>query len=384
MSGLLNRVVLLSSVLARQFLAVFGGGLLLYSLGPGQAFAGDAPERFITSTLEWADPLRLEHLPPQFYDFSQDELDQEPREGVWLDSTNWIMKQQEKQSDRVENLSEWLDGLLSGEAIRTPENESYMRLGFATRWEKSSWIDFEPEARFRLDLPTVKKKFRLVVENAPDELIPLREQTQDRLLTDPERSDTETTGALRYLSMLTEHWSLSNDLGLRFRIPLNPFWRARLRASWDLDGAWRLDAEHRFFYFHTDGWGERSEVIFSRFLSDSHHLSLRSDLQWIDRKDRFEWTQMVYLDHFVDNRNQITYRVGVVGDNRPVWRTTSISMEAAWRYRLHEDWLFTELIPALGFPREDSFRENPSITFRIEMFFSSDEYSPYKRRFLRY
>lgn len=334
--------------------------------------------------LEYAEPLRLERLPLDFFDFPEEELRLKPREGIWLDSTNWVARQRDIQSERVQSLGDWMDRVLSGEAIRTPDNDSYLRLGFATRWEKNSWLDFEPEARFRLDLPTVKDKFRLVVENAPDEFVPLREQNQDRRLTADERSDTETTGALRYLAMLSERWSLSNDVGIRFHWPLNPFWRTRLYANWDLPGPWSMDVEQRFFYFHTDGWGERTEFLFSRWFSDAYYLTLRSDLQWIDQETRFEWTQIGYLDHFINNRSQITYRLGAIGENRPDWRTTSVFVDAAWRYRLYEDWLFAEVIPALEFPREDNFKENPSLTFRIEMFFAGDEYFPYHRRFLRY
>lgn len=328
--------------------------------------------------------MSLRNLPLDFYDFPEHEMQLEPREGVWLDSSNWVMRQRDIQAVRIRNLGDWLDKVLSGEAIRAPNNESYLRLGLASRWEKSSWVDIEPDVRFRLDLPTVEEKFRLVVENTPDELIPLREQNQDRRLTASERSDTETTGALRYLALLSDRWSLSNDVGVRFDWPLNPFWRGRLRADWELGRTWTLDVEQRFFYFNNDGWGERTEFIFARPIGEEFHLAIRSDLQWVDQDTRFEWTQIAYLDQFINNRSQITYRLGAVGENRPNWRTTSMFTDAAWRYRLYEDWLFAEVIPALEFPREDNFKENPSITLRIEMFFSGDDYFPYHKRFLRY
>lgn len=353
--------------------------LALTSLALSPAQAADAGR-----DLEYAKPLRLEYLPLEFYDFPEEELRLQPRQGVWLDSSNWVARQRDIQSKRVNTLGEWLDQVLSGEAIRTPSNESYLRLGLASRWEKGSWVNIEPDVRFRLDLPTVEDKFRLVVENTPDELVPLRERNQERRLTGAERTDTDTTGALRYLALISDRWSLSNDVGLRFGSPIDAFWRSRLRANWDLGGPWELDVEQRFFYFHEDGWGERTELVFSRWLSATQHLSVRSDLQWVDRETRFEWTQVAYLDQFIDNRNQLTYRLGVIGENRPGWRTSVYFTDVSWRYRLYENWLFAEVLPSLEFPREDSFRENPAITFRIEMFFSGDDYFPHQKRFLRY
>ncbi len=65
-----------------------------------------------------------------------------------------------------------------------------------------------------------------------------------------------------------------------------------------------------------------------------------------------------------------TPRLGVLGESKPGWRTTSAFGDVTFRYRLHSNWLFAELIPALEFPREDSFKDRASLIFRVEMFFS--------------
>ncbi len=111
-------------------------------------------------------------------------------------------------------------------------NESYLRLGFAADSEYSDPAQFEPELRFRLDVPTAEKKLRLVVESESEELIPLAERERDRQLTEPERTDTETTGALRFLTDVGDSINLSTDIGGRLRLPPELFWRMKARKGW--------------------------------------------------------------------------------------------------------------------------------------------------------
>ncbi len=119
-----------------------------------------------------------------------------------------------------------------------PNNESYLRLGgFAAESEYSDPAQFEPELRFRLDVPpTAEEKLRLVVESESEELIPLAERERDRQLTEPERTDTETTGALRFLTDVGDSINLSTDIGGRLRLPPELFWRMKLERAGSLTG----------------------------------------------------------------------------------------------------------------------------------------------------
>ncbi|MBF6371420.1 hypothetical protein IU469_37860, partial [Nocardia puris] len=93
----------------------------------------------------------------------------------------------------------------------------YLRVGFATESEYGDPAQVEPEARFRLDIPTTEEKLRLVIESESDELIPLSERRRNRQLTEDERSETEATGAFRYLTSVGDAINLSNDVGVRLR-----------------------------------------------------------------------------------------------------------------------------------------------------------------------
>jgi len=182
-----------------------------------------------------SDRLLPENLPAGFYDFAPEQYWLEPRDSYWLNFSNWVIRQGRTQGKRVKSLGEWADRTLSGSQQAMPNNESYLRIGFATESEYGNPAQFDPEARFKLDIPTVEQKLRLVVESESDELIPLSERRRNRQLTEPERSDTQATGALRFLSNVGDAINLSNDVGVRLRIPPDAFWRITADKQWQTD-----------------------------------------------------------------------------------------------------------------------------------------------------
>ncbi|MGO1461288.1 MAG: hypothetical protein ACTHYN_13150 [Marinobacter sp.] len=317
-----------------------------------------------------SDTLVPEALPLSFYTFEAEERWAEPIDSYWLNFSNFILRQERIQGPKVQSLGQWADRTLSGETHNLPRNNSYLRVGFASESEYGNPASFKPEVRFRLDIPTTKRKLRLVVESESDELIPLEERQRDRQLTEPNRTEGQTTGAVRYLSQIGDAINLSNDFGARLHFPPDAFWRATAEKRWNIDADWGVHAQQRFYYYHQDGWGARSRFDASRDVGKGWRFWASSELEWIHRDRKFVAAQTFSTRKRLNNRSVITPRLGVLGESQPSWRTTSVFADLTWRYRLHSDWLFAELIPALTFPRERSFKDHGSVIFRIEMYFS--------------
>ncbi len=316
--------------------------------------------------------LSVDALPLEFYQFNPDEYWLEPEDSYWLQFSNWVLGSQRSRSRLVQSFGEWADRTLSGSNSVLPDNASYARIGFATRSEYGDPLQLEPEGRFRLDIPTVEENLRLIIESESDELIPLEERRRTRQLTEDQRSETDATGALRFLAEVGDAINLSNDVGVRLRIPPDAFWRATARKRWQLDDNWALLADQRFFYFHQTGWGERSRLSFGRKLGKGWRLLVSSELEWVHRDREFVMSQTANGFKELNNRATINPRIGVLGESQPNWRTTSYFADVTYRYRLYHSWLFGELIPAIEFPRDASFKDRTSLVVRIEMYFSGN------------
>jgi hypothetical protein len=316
--------------------------------------------------------LAPQALPSNFYDFAPEEYWAEPEDSYWMTVSNWVLLQERTQGERVGQLGQWADRTLSGESHSLPMNESYLRLSFATETRAGAVLDFEPEARFRVDIPTTQKKLRLVIESESDELIPLAERQRDRQLTEPERSSNGTTGALRFLGQVGDSVNFSNDFGARLHLPPDAFWRATVRKTWQPSGDWGLLAQQRFYYYHQNGWGSRSWFEARHDLGKGWELVNSSELEWVHSDREFVAAQVFSVRKRLNNRAVLTPRVGVLGESQPGWRTTEAFADVTWRYRMYSDWLFGEIIPAMQFARDNSFKDDSSLIFRLEMYFSGN------------
>ncbi|WP_394130443.1 hypothetical protein [Marinobacter nauticus] len=314
--------------------------------------------------------LAPERLPISFYTFEPAEFWAEPRDSWWLGVSDWVIRQERQHGPTVQSLGAWADRTLSGSSQALPNNESYLRLGFAAESEYSDPAQFEPELRFRLDVPTAEEKLRLVVESESEELIPLAERERDRQLTEPERTDTETTGALRFLTDIGDSINLSTDIGGRLRLPPELFWRMKARKGWKIDRDWTLNTQQRLYYYHTEGWGARSWIGLDRSLGNGWHYYNSSELEWVHSDRKFVAAHVHSIQKRLNTRSVVTPRVGILGESQPTWRTTSYFADVTWRYRMYSNWLFAELIPALEYQRDEGFDDQASIVFRIEMYFA--------------
>ena len=324
----------------------------------------EVQERSITES------LAPEGLPSSFYDFSPEEYWTEPKDSYWMKFSNWVLVQERIQGPKVQRFGQWADRTLSGSHQSLPDNTSYLRIGFATESEYGDLAQFKPEARFRLDIPTIRKKLRLVIESESEELIPLEERQRDRQLTGSERTASKATGALRYLSRIGDAIDLSTDIGLRLHMPPDAFWRVTAEKQWQVDDDWLIRTQQQFFYYHQDGWGERTWFGAGRLVWDDWAFRSSSELEWVHKDSKFVSAQIFSLQKKLNNRSSLMPRIGVLGESKPSWRTSSAFGDITLRYRLHSDWVFAELIPAITFPREKGFSDQASILFRLEMYFS--------------
>jgi hypothetical protein len=141
--------------------------------------------------------------------------------------------------------------------------------------------------------------------------------------------------------------------------------------------AWNFAIKQRVYYFHQDGWGARSSFGAGRDMGKGWQAFLSSEIEWLHSERKFEFSQVFGGYKRLNNRSTINPRVGLLGESQPNWRQTAVFADLTWRYRLHSDWLFGEIIPAVEFPRTESFKDRGSLILRIELYFSGSIERPY-------
>jgi len=285
-------------------------------------------------------------------------------------TSNWLIDKRNEWSSMIGNTGSQLDLFFAGEQVEYKANASYLRLALETKFSKQGELSLEPVFKFKLDLPTLKKRLKLVIESHIPEQETLSEANIDSSLQDEDPSISTTTGAFKYFFGTVKNWRTSTSIGVRLNRMLNPFWRMRMKREWDLDYDWYFKAQQRLYYFHDDGWGERTQFIFEKPFY-SYFITSKSEAKWRHNERLMRYAQVFSIKKKLSSIRAIKYELGILFENQPNVIVTDYYFKMTYRRLLYKDWLFYEMSPELLFPREDSFKANPSVLMRFEVKFSN-------------
>lgn len=266
-----------------------------------------------------------------------------------------------------------LDGLLGTEDSLTVDNESYLRISQETLWQESEGFSNDFGVRFKLDLPTSKKRLRLLIESDPEESLgTLAEQGSDSQLNERLSSNNAIIG----LDKLdpkdkTQRWSYRYGAGIKVRTPIDPYVRATGERLWLMeDSPWQLHSYNRLSWFDSDGYSARSQWDLSRPLSDNRRLRSYTQFQWQETEDTLEFSQRFEISNRINARSNLRNGLILVGDSLSDPRINDYYLQSWYRRDIHKGRLFMDLIPELHFDRDSDFEPRWAFTLRLELYLS--------------
>jgi hypothetical protein len=275
----------------------------------------------------------------------------------------WLEGTREQMSRGVTALGRNIDDWLAGESISEETNETFLRLRLQQQLGSLNGYHSKFKVGGSLDLPRTSERWKLIFESDNQELNSL----QDNILG--ENVSGETTGGFRYLQVLTENWELSHDVGLRGRLPVDPYYRTRARFQHALGDVWSFGFSQKLWYYRTDGWGYDTDVKFSRPLGADKVLDVSSNVKYQQSRKQKEFAQSVTIHQSLAELRTLSYSLGLVGISEPNIRVSDYYVESRYRRAIREDWLFLELAPQIIVSRDENWRPEPRLLLNLEMLF---------------
>jgi hypothetical protein len=254
-----------------------------------------------------------------------------------------------------------IDSWMSGEQSNG-KNKSRINLGVKQSFKKTGDWETDLYIRGKLDIPNTKRKLKLFFDSDTND----QNSLEDKRLNDTEGSFS-TAGVSREQKL--KYFDISNDIGAKFRIPFDPFYRFKAKHKRELNDLWNMGFEQRLWYYHQKGWGESSELYFSRPLSDHHSLTLSTEVQYQKRYEEFEFGQFVTLHQKIPDNHWHSFTLGITGSSQPDQQTDSVFLSASYKQLIYKDWLVFSTKPILRFPDSDNWKPNPELELRLDMFF---------------
>jgi len=306
-----------------------------------------------------ATPSRLVDVPR----IEEEIIEPDDDTSFWESTVGWAETIRDDRSEEVGQLGRYVDSLFAGEDVEDLPNKSYIRLSVqGTASELENRRETDAGIKLKLDLPNTKRRWKLFFESDNRDT----ERLDQKIRGVVDGTNSESVGGLRLESDRSKNWLFSTDVGVRARIPLDPFARFKARRDWQLGSPWVLTFEHEDWYFHEKGFGTENSLDFHRPITEDYYLSITTAAQFQDRYDVIELAQSVTTTHFIDSRQAIAYGVGVLGVNKPSVKAMAYYVSANYQRRIHKDWLFMEVTPELLFPRLEGFRPKWSLTVEFK------------------
>lgn len=275
----------------------------------------------------------------------------------------------------IDSSSRNIDAFFGTNDSLSVENRSYLRVSHEIEWMESDDLENDFGVRFRLDVPTTRKRLRLIIESDPEESQgTLAEQGANRLRNDQQDAGNSVIGLDRLGRQdKTRGWASRLGGGVKLRWPLDPYLRFTSERLWSLgDGPWQLESYNRLSWFDSDGYSARTRWDVGRPLDEHRHLRFVTQFQWQEEEDTLEFAQSAQLDQVLGRRSAVRYTAALVGNGASGPRINDGYLQVLYRRNLHKEILFADLVPELHFPRDADFSPRWALTLRVEMFFRGD------------
>ena len=282
-----------------------------------------------------------------------------------------IERTHQRLSNAVVSLSQRIDSILAADSIEDEKPDSSLKLRFSSALSEGEEAKYKMRIKTRIVLPRTQKRFQLVLQNLRDNLMEDGVPTAEEELAVGEPEATQTvrnedfSTALRYVLRRKAHEYIHTDAGVRFRIPLDPFVRARSRQSLDLK-AWELVFRQGAEWFKSSGSAFDLGMNWIRRLNRDLWFYQTNTARWTQELSQYDLQSGLSLVQMLPASRTLTYYFSLAGNSEPAVAVQSYTLGVNFRSPLFYEWLNLEISPLGSWARANQFQFQPGLVARLD------------------
>lgn len=283
----------------------------------------------------------------------------EPEANPW----QWLEGRRDQVSRNVTALGRNLDAWLAGEGLGDQSNETYLRVRFNQQLGSFNGYHSRVKVGGSLDLPRVSERWKLIFDSDDQELNSLGDNALG------EETSGQSVAGFSYQQRAGDLWQLSHTVGLRDRVPIDPFYRFKAQREHRINDAWSLGIRQKIWHYKSQGWGYDTDVAFNRELAPGKVLRVSSEIKYQQQRAQTEFSQSIALHNALDQYETLSYELGILGSSKPNVRIDDYYVGTRYRRAIRSDWLFLEVLPQLVVSRDENWRPEPRLILNLEVLF---------------
>ncbi len=287
----------------------------------------------------------------------------------------WLENMKDYLSSYTNDFSTYIDhALASPKDDEVLENRSY--IGLRSMAEYSHYGDFHSDARvvLRIDLPNTQHKWHIIFETDGDDNNSLESKERDSVQENVSNESNTAIGGIGIEEGLWTFWKTNFDIGVKIKLPLDPFTRAELRRVEDISDSWAAQFKQQVFYYYSTGAGSLTSLSFYHGLDEDKKqiVTAGTSAQYLYDDRRWELVTSVGLSDRINRKHLLAYSAGVSVDPHESDKVTSYWLSLSWYQNLYKNWLYLMVTPKIDIPRAYDYEINPGIQMNLEVFFSKN------------
>jgi hypothetical protein len=268
-------------------------------------------------------------------------------------------------STQLVERTDQLDQFFGDERIEDDPRAALIRVREEFTWAEKGETDWRTRLKVRLPLPRLERRLRLLVETDSDDEEDLAAAGEEPRLENGE-APAEDFAGLRYALAVTPFSSASLDVGGKFDDGFKARSELKLQRTWNAE-LWRLRLLEGIYWRDGEGWGERTRFDIDRYADRLGVLRLRSEAEWGETTRGVEIEEDLSLSRPLDAMTAVSTSVGMFLHTRPSWIIDGYSAEIRLRRQLHRKWIFFDIAPRAGFPRDRRYEFTPELLLELEI-----------------
>lgn len=268
--------------------------------------------------------------------------DQEDRPDSWLDRTHAYFNQ------RLCEPAAWFDGFFGEDrALEETTVGTFFRLRNEVRWDQTDDYRMRVRLSANIDLPGASERLRLLITRDED----VRgDFEQDSRVAG---SDTQTRVGLRYNLRDKRRSRFDLDGTVRANLnTFNPILRARYRHTRELTDRTFARFTQIGFWEGDDGFGTTSRADWEWLYDQRTQLRLTGQGTWSEATRGVDWRSGIVGYRQLTPKTAIRSEIGAFGSTRPSVEAEEYFVNFRFRRTFLRPWLFYELQPERGWPRD--------------------------------
>jgi hypothetical protein len=274
-------------------------------------------------------------------------------------SISFLDQAQNLFGNRLNNLANRLDAFFATDRADDEFGRSTLRVRGTYLMKEREVGEFNTRYRLNMRLPNLEEKFRFRYFQEDKDKAAVLEQEEERI-------------RLRKLNEVKRGWLFNADAGVSVGVPPRFTTRARLRRSFETG-----DFIHRFveqLTYTTDSTGLQEETSLDSDYRINERLLFRFQniKRWYIINKDFDTSHGPQLLHSLTEDDAINYSfitTSIINDG--VWYLTGHNLSIQYRRNLYKQWLYSDIIPGVEFPKQWSFRRTPYLFVQIEALFGN-------------